>query len=88
MGVDDSNFEMTFFCAVQGPNPNMPKSLKIGVFKVLEDVASKPVDAALVEAILHQIELHQREDQWRWYAIWVKPDFKWLEQCNSPFRPN
>ena len=61
MGVDDSNFEMTFFCAVQGSNPEHAEEFKNGVFKVLENVASKPVDAALVEAILHQIELHQRE---------------------------
>lgn len=61
MGVDDSNFEMTFFCAVQGSNPEHAEEFKNGVFKVLKDVASKPVDAALVEAILHQIELHQRE---------------------------
>ena len=61
MGVDDSNFEMTFFCAVQGSNSEHTEEFKNGVFKVLEDVASKPVDAALVEAILHQIELHQRE---------------------------
>ncbi len=61
MGVDDSNYEMTFFCAVQGSNPEHTEEFKNGVFKILEDVASKPVDAALVEAILHQIELHQRE---------------------------
>ncbi|OTG82585.1 peptidase M16 [Acinetobacter sp. ANC 5054] len=61
MGVDDSNYEMTFFCAVQGSNPEHTEEFKNGVFNILEDVASKPVDAALVEAILHQIELHQRE---------------------------
>ena len=61
MGVDDSNYEMTFFCAVQGSNPEHTEEFKNGVFKILENVASKPVDAALVEAILHQIELHQRE---------------------------
>ncbi|MGA8883192.1 MAG: insulinase family protein [Acinetobacter sp.] len=61
MGVDDSNFEMTFFCGVQGSNPEHAEEFKDGVFSILQDVASKPVDAALVEAILHQIELHQRE---------------------------
>ncbi|MEG2359147.1 insulinase family protein [Acinetobacter sp.] len=61
MGVDDSNFEMTFFCGVQGSNPEHAEEFKNGVFSILQDVASKPVDAALVEAILHQIELHQRE---------------------------
>ena len=61
MGVDDSNFEMTFFCGVQGSNPEHAQEFKNGVFKVLEEVASKPVDAEMVDAILHQIELHQRE---------------------------
>ncbi len=61
MGVDDSNFEMTFFCGVQGSNPEHTQEFKDGVFKVLEEVASKPVDAEMVDAILHQIELHQRE---------------------------
>src|SRR5690554_2018780 len=61
MGVDDSNFEMTFYCAVQGSNPEHAEEFKNGVFKVLEEVASKPVDQNMVDAILHQIELHQRE---------------------------
>ncbi len=61
MGVDDSNFEMTFYCAVQGSNPEHAEEFKNGVFKILEDVAAKPVDQQSVDAILHQIELHQRE---------------------------
>ena len=61
MGVDDSNYEMTFYCGVQGSNPENAEEFKNGVFKVLEDVASKPVDTQMVDAILHQIELHQRE---------------------------
>lgn len=61
MGVDDSNFEMTFFCGVQGSNPEHAAEFQAGVLKVLQDVAAQPVDTALVDAILHQIELHQRE---------------------------
>ena len=61
MGVDDSNFEMTFFCGVQGSNPEHAAEFQAGVLKILQDVASQPVDTALVDAILHQIELHQRE---------------------------
>lgn len=61
MGVDDSNFEMTFFCAIQGSNPEHAETFKDGVFKVLQEVASKPVNSDTVNAILHQIELHQRE---------------------------
>ncbi|RGD93269.1 insulinase family protein [Acinetobacter sp. SWAC57] len=61
MGVDDSNYEMTFYCGVQGSNPEHAEEFKAGVFKILEDVAAKPVDQNMVDAILHQIELHQRE---------------------------
>ena len=61
MGVDDSNFEMTFYCGVQGSNPEHAAEFKTGVLNILKDVASKPVDPEMVDAILHQIELHQRE---------------------------
>lgn len=61
MGVDDSNFEMTFFCGVQGSNPEYAEEFKQGVLNVLTDVVSKPIDSACVDSILHQIELHQRE---------------------------
>lgn len=61
MGVDDSNFEMTFYCGVQGSNAEYAESFKSGVLNILQEVASKPVDTDLVDAILHQIELHQRE---------------------------
>jgi len=61
MGVDDSNYEMTFYCGVQGSNPEHAAEFKAGVFKILEDMAAKPVDQNMVDAILHQIELHQRE---------------------------
>ncbi len=61
MGVDDSNFEMTFYCGVQGSNPEHSETFKNGVLNILKDVASKPVDSEIVDAILHQIELHQRE---------------------------
>ena len=61
MGVDDSNFEMTFYCGVQGSNPEHAQSFRDGVLNVLREVAAKPIDSSLVDAILHQIELHQRE---------------------------
>lgn len=61
MGLDDSNFEMTFYVGVQGSNAEHAETFKQGVLSILEDVASKPVDPAMIDAILHQIELHQRE---------------------------
>lgn len=61
MGVDDSNFEMTFYCGVQGSNEEHAETFKNGVLDILKEAASKPIDRDLVDAILHQIELHQRE---------------------------
>ncbi|SDC10955.1 insulinase family protein [Acinetobacter boissieri] len=61
MGVDDSNFEMTFFCGVQGSNPEHAQKFQDGVFNILKQVAAKPVDPTEIESILHQIELTQRE---------------------------
>jgi Zn-dependent M16 (insulinase) family peptidase len=61
MGVDDSNFEMTFYCGVQGSNEEHAETFKKGVLDILKEAASKPIDRDLVDAILHQIELHQRE---------------------------
>ncbi|WP_179999771.1 insulinase family protein [Acinetobacter sp. YH12239] len=61
LGLDDSNYEMTFYCGIQGSNPEHAETFKNGVLNVLNEVASKPVDQSLVDAILHQIELHQRE---------------------------
>ncbi|WP_288402043.1 insulinase family protein [uncultured Acinetobacter sp.] len=61
MGVDDSNFEMTFYCGVQGSNEEHAETFKNGVLDILKEAASKSIDRDLVDAILHQIELHQRE---------------------------
>lgn len=61
MGLDDSNFEMTFYCAIQGSNPEHAEQFKNGVLNILQQAAAKPADPEIVEAILHQIELHQRE---------------------------
>ncbi len=83
MGVDDSNFEMTFYCAVQGSNPEHAEEFKNGVFKVLEEVASKPVDQNMVDAILHQIELHQREINGDGTPYGLKPDSERFGQRNS-----
>ncbi|RYZ25505.1 MAG: peptidase M16, partial [Sphingobacteriales bacterium] len=61
MGLDDSNFEMTFYCGLQGSEADKADELEAGVFKVLQQVASSPVPSEQIEAVLHQIELHQRE---------------------------
>lgn len=61
MGVDDSNFEMTFYCGIQGSEADRAEAFEQGVLDVLRNAASQPIDPEIIEAILHQIELHQRE---------------------------
>ncbi|XID74047.1 insulinase family protein [Alkanindiges sp. WGS2144] len=61
MGLDDSNFEMTFYCGLQGSEADKADALEAGMMKVLQDVVDNPVDTSQIEAVLHQIELHQRE---------------------------
>ncbi len=61
LGVDDSNFEMTFLCGIQGSEPEQADAFEAGVLAVLEQVASQPFESAHVEAVLHQIEINQRE---------------------------
>ena len=61
MGLDDSNYEMTFYCGLQGSEADKADDLEAGIFKVLHDVVNNPIDTQQIEAVLHQIELHQRE---------------------------
>jgi Zn-dependent M16 (insulinase) family peptidase len=61
MGLDDSNFEMTFYCGIQGSEADQADALEQGVLNILHQVVSQPIDSGEIEAVLHQIELQQRE---------------------------
>lgn len=61
LGLDDSNFEMSFLCGLQGSNPEQADAFEQGVLNVLEKIAGGDIQTAQVEAVLHQIELQQRE---------------------------
>ncbi|WP_410211050.1 insulinase family protein [Aquirhabdus sp.] len=61
LGLDDSNFEMSFFCGLQGSNAEQADAFEAGVLAVLERIAAGEVNVEQVEAVLHQIELQQRE---------------------------
>ena len=61
LGIDDSNYEMTFLCGIQGSEAAQADAFEAGVLAVLEQAASQPFETAHVEAVLHQIELNQRE---------------------------
>jgi len=60
-GLEDSNKEMSFICGLEGSSPEHAQAFEELVFGVLENVAEKGFDAAQIEAVLHQLELNQRE---------------------------
>lgn len=60
-GLEDSNREMSFICGLEGSQPEHAEALEKRVLEVLEEVAEKGVPQEQVDAVLHQLELHQRE---------------------------
>jgi len=60
-GLSDSNREMMFAAGVEGSNPEHAEAVEQLVLDVLKDVAENGVEQSMVEAVLHQLELSQRE---------------------------
>ncbi|MDH5425473.1 MAG: insulinase family protein [Gammaproteobacteria bacterium] len=60
-GLEDSNREMCFMCGVEGSQPEHAEKFEKMVLDVLNDVASNGIEQSQVEAVLHQLELSQRE---------------------------
>lgn len=60
-GLEDSNKEMSFLCGLEGASPEHAQAFEDLVFNVLEDVAENGIDPAQIDAVLHQLELQQRE---------------------------
>lgn len=60
-GIEDSNHEMSFMCGIEGSNPDQAEAVEKLVLDVLNDVAANGVAQEYVEAVLHQLELSQRE---------------------------
>jgi Zn-dependent M16 (insulinase) family peptidase len=60
-GLSDSNREMMFAAGVEGSNPEHAEAVEKLVLDVLQDVAENGVEQSMVEAVLHQLELSQRE---------------------------
>lgn len=60
-GLEDSNKEMSFFCGVEGSNPEFAEDFENKVLELFEKLAKEGVDQGLVEATLHQLEISQRE---------------------------
>lgn len=60
-GLEDSNREMSFMCGLEGSEAKDADEFEKLVLDVLDDVAENGVPVEMLEAQLHQLELHQRE---------------------------
>jgi presequence protease len=60
-GLEDSNREMSFMCGLEGSEASNAEAIEKLVLDVLEKVAEEGVPLENVEAVLHQLELSQRE---------------------------
>ncbi len=60
-GLEDSNKEMSFLCGLEGASAEHAEAFENLVIDVLEDVAEKGIDQKQIDAVLHQLELNQRE---------------------------
>ncbi|MCX2982088.1 peptidase M16 [Halieaceae bacterium IMCC14734] len=60
-GLEDSMREMVFVCGVEGSEPEHVDAVEALVMEVLTQVAEEGVAPNRLEAVLHQLELHQRE---------------------------
>jgi len=60
-GLDDSSREATFVSGLEGSSPEHAQAVEDLVLGVLAQVASDGVPPDQVEAVLHQLELSQRE---------------------------
>ncbi|MHA7878247.1 MAG: insulinase family protein [Saccharospirillum sp.] len=60
-GLEDSNREMMFVCGLEGSDPEQASAFEQLVIDTLTEVAEQGVPYEDVEAMLHQLELSQRE---------------------------
>lgn len=60
-GLEDSNREMAFSCGLEGSEPEHEAAFEQMVLDVLTKVAEEGVAKERLEAVLHQLELSQRE---------------------------
>jgi Zn-dependent M16 (insulinase) family peptidase len=60
-GLDNSNKEMTFICGVEGSSTDIMQAVEDLIISTLEDVVKNGIPQQQVEAVLHQLELQQRE---------------------------
>ncbi len=60
-GLEEDHMEMNFVAGVEGSEPEHADKIEALVLDVLKEMAGKGVAAEKLEAVLHQLELAQRE---------------------------
>ncbi|MGH1470188.1 MAG: insulinase family protein [Cellvibrionaceae bacterium] len=60
-GLDDSQYELTFVCGIEGSENDKADEFEHLVLDTLNNVAQQGIPLKDVEACLHQLELQQRE---------------------------
>ncbi|MDG0991063.1 MAG: insulinase family protein [Luminiphilus sp.] len=60
-GVEESMREMVFCCGIEGSDSNQVEEFENAVIEVIKTISETGIPAERLEAILHQIELSQRE---------------------------
>jgi Zn-dependent M16 (insulinase) family peptidase len=60
-GLEDSMRELVLCCGIEGSEAEHRDALEALVLSVLDKVATEGIAQAQLEAVLHQLELHQRE---------------------------
>jgi Zn-dependent M16 (insulinase) family peptidase len=60
-GLEDSNKEMIFACGLEGCEPENAQAVEDEIINCLKKVKEEGVDQKQIEAVLHQLELSQRE---------------------------
>ena len=61
LGLEDSQRQMVFVAGLEGSEADRAEAVEKLVLDTLTEVAEKGVDPAMVESVLHQLELEQRE---------------------------
>ncbi|MFT5392804.1 MAG: Zn-dependent M16 (insulinase) family peptidase [Gammaproteobacteria bacterium] len=60
-GLDDSLRETTFVAGLEGCSPEDAPAIEALILSTLQDIADNGVDNDVVDAVVHQVELAQRE---------------------------
>lgn len=60
-GLEDSNREMSFMCGIEGSEPEHAAAIEELILETLTQISETGVEQSMVDAALHQLELHQRE---------------------------